>query len=156
MVGQKRGPTMVESVDPREREQEPIEATGRNVDEAIRRGLSELGLTREQVEIEVLSEGRPGILGVGAQPARVRLAPRAQPSPAQQTAPTPAPAAEAPAPAPARPRRAPRTAASAAATSEPTAETLDDDFVRQGAGTPGKALTLDLDLVTESAVDTLE
>jgi spoIIIJ-associated protein len=55
------------------------EYTGRSVEEAIHRALSQLQLTRDQVEITVLSEGRPGILGVGAQPARVRVTPKPRP-----------------------------------------------------------------------------
>lgn len=147
---------------------EPIEATGRNVEEAIRRGLLELGVAREQAEIEVVSEGRPGILGVGAQPARVRLTPQAKAQPvAAPAAAAPAAAAEPEAappapPAPARPRRTARTSTPAAKSAESEApadqpdEALDDAFVSQGAGTPRRALALDMDLVTESAVDTLE
>lgn len=32
-----------------------------------------LGAAREEVEVEVLSEGKPGFLGIGHEPARVRL-----------------------------------------------------------------------------------
>ena len=141
---------------------EPIEATGRNVEEAIRRGLAELGVAREQAEIEILSEGRPGILGVGAQPARVRLTPRPKPQPvaaARPTAATPPPAAEPPPPAPARSRRPARAAAPAAQPPEsegPDEPALDEAFVKQGAGSPRRALALDMDLVTEAAVDALE
>ncbi len=137
-----------------------IEASGRNLEEAIRRGLVELGVAREQAEIEVLSEGRPGILGVGAQPARVRLSARPQPAAAQR--PTAADSTPEPVAAPARARRAPRTtapSAPSAAEAEPAeapADRLDDAFVNQGAGTPRQALALDADLVTESAVDVLE
>jgi spoIIIJ-associated protein len=60
----------------------PAEYSGRTVEEAITRALSELNLRRDQAEITVISEGRPGILGVGAQPARVQVAPRPQPAPA--------------------------------------------------------------------------
>src|SRR5581483_8098644 len=118
-----------------------------------------------QAEVEIVSEGRPGILGVGAQPARVRLTPRAQPQPIVTTGPAgetaatePAPAS-APAPAPARPRRPARTTAPVERPAEadlPEEASLDDEFVKQGAGTPRRALALDLDLITESAVDTLE
>ena len=141
---------------------EPIETTGRNVEEAIRRGLAELGVARDQAEIEILSEGRPGILGVGAQPARVRLTPRPTPQPVaapRPTAATPPSAAEPPPPAPARARRPACAAAPAAeqAESEAPDETgLDEAFVKQGAGTPRRALALDMDLVTEAAVDALE
>jgi len=50
-----------------------VEATGKTVDEAIEQALKLLGVTREQVEIEVIEPGTPGIFGVGAEPARVRV-----------------------------------------------------------------------------------
>ena len=51
---------------------ESVEAEGRSVSEATRKALTELGLSREEVEIEVLSEGRPRLLGFGGEPARVK------------------------------------------------------------------------------------
>lgn len=54
---------------------------GANVDEAIAAGLTALGLPREQVQVEVLDEGSPGFLGLGARPARVRVVPLAPPEP---------------------------------------------------------------------------
>ncbi len=70
---------------------ESVEAEGRSVSEATQKALTELGLTRDQVEIEVLSEGRPRLLGFGGEPARVKATPRAAaPVPAavrQQTEP---------------------------------------------------------------------
>ena len=52
-----------------------IEATGKTVDEAVDDGLAELGLERHEVTVDVLSEGRPGLFGIGGEPARVRLTP---------------------------------------------------------------------------------
>ncbi len=49
-----------------------VEASGKTVDEAIERALDELDATREDIEFEVLSEPKGGILGVGAADARVR------------------------------------------------------------------------------------
>jgi spoIIIJ-associated protein len=49
------------------------EFTGKNVEEAIEKGLAELGLGREEVEIEVISRGSRGVLGIGATDARVRI-----------------------------------------------------------------------------------
>lgn len=60
---------------------------GANVDEAIAAGLSALGLPREWVQIEVLDEGSPGFLGLGARPARVRVIPIAPPEPEVASAP---------------------------------------------------------------------
>ncbi len=51
-----------------------VEVEARTVDEAVARGLVRLGgLSRAEVKIEVLNEGRGGLLGFGAESARVRL-----------------------------------------------------------------------------------
>jgi len=51
-----------------------IQAIGKNVDEAIASGLKELGLLKEEVNIEVLDEGSKGVLGLfGTRLARVRI-----------------------------------------------------------------------------------
>ncbi|MBI4233025.1 MAG: protein jag [Chloroflexi bacterium] len=42
------------------------------MEEAVELALRQLDAKREEVEIEVLSRGRPGFLGIGAEPARVR------------------------------------------------------------------------------------
>jgi spoIIIJ-associated protein len=52
---------------------ESIEVQGRTTDEAIRIALQQLGVTRDEVEIEILVEGRLGVFGVGSQEARVRV-----------------------------------------------------------------------------------
>lgn len=50
------------------------EFTGRSVEEAIERGLRELGKRRDQVDIEVLEKGKPAnMLGMGGEDARVLL-----------------------------------------------------------------------------------
>ena len=50
-----------------------VEFTARTVEEAIERGLHELGVAREEVQVEVLHPGRGGLLGLGAHDAHVRL-----------------------------------------------------------------------------------
>ena len=50
-----------------------VEVSGRTVDEAIDKALEELGADLNQVETEVLSQGSRGILGLGAEQARVRV-----------------------------------------------------------------------------------
>jgi spoIIIJ-associated protein len=52
-----------------------LEVSAKTVEEAIERGLQQLGLTREQVETVVLNKGRSGFLGMGAEEAVVRLTP---------------------------------------------------------------------------------
>lgn len=55
---------------------EPIEVTGKTVEEAVQAGLSSLGLRKDQVEVEVIDEGSRGFLGlVGFRHARVRIRP---------------------------------------------------------------------------------
>jgi spoIIIJ-associated protein len=43
------------------------------VDEAIEIALLELDADRNEVEVDVVSKGRSGILGIGAEPAKVRV-----------------------------------------------------------------------------------
>ena len=50
-----------------------IEVRGPNVEEAIATGLKKLRLTRNEVDVEVLDEGRRAILGIGGRDAFVRL-----------------------------------------------------------------------------------
>ena len=51
-----------------------IEIEGRTSQEAIKIALKELGATRDQVQVEVLSEEDKGLFGMkGAKPARVRV-----------------------------------------------------------------------------------
>lgn len=47
------------------------EFTGKTVDEAVEAGLAEMGISREEAEIEILDEGKKKLFG--SQPARVRL-----------------------------------------------------------------------------------
>ena len=61
---------------------DPIEETGKNVDEAIENGLAVLGLERHEVDVEVLAEGRAGLFGIGGEAARVRLSPLSYETPA--------------------------------------------------------------------------
>ena len=47
--------------------------TGRTVDEAIELALKELDVDRDEAEVEILSRGKAGFLGIGAEPARVKV-----------------------------------------------------------------------------------
>lgn len=75
------------------------EFRGRTVDEAIETGLAALGLKPGQAEIEILSRGSRGLLGFGAEDARVRITPITvakpeMPAAAPVAAPPPVPAAK--------------------------------------------------------------
>jgi spoIIIJ-associated protein len=50
-----------------------IEVSGADVDEAIEVGLTQLAVSRDRVEIEIVDEGRKGLLGIGGREAVVRL-----------------------------------------------------------------------------------
>jgi spoIIIJ-associated protein len=71
-----------------------IEVSARNANSAIQQALAQLGISEEQAEIVVINEGSRGILGIGAEDARVRVTRRAAPArtPAAQPAPAVRPA----------------------------------------------------------------
>ena len=50
-----------------------VEMSAKNVEEAIELALKELDAGREEVAIEVVSQGRPGFFGIGGEDARVRV-----------------------------------------------------------------------------------
>ena len=50
-----------------------VEKSGKTIDEAVNEALAELNTTKENVEIEVVNEGKRGILGLGSEDAVVRV-----------------------------------------------------------------------------------
>ncbi len=52
---------------------EEIVMSARTVDEAIELGLKELDADRDEAEVEILSRGKTGFLGIGSEVARVRV-----------------------------------------------------------------------------------
>ncbi|MFH2104525.1 MAG: RNA-binding cell elongation regulator Jag/EloR [Chloroflexota bacterium] len=54
-------------------ERTTLEIIAPTVDEAVAKGLADLGLTAEMVAVEVLDEGTRGFLGLGGRQVRVRL-----------------------------------------------------------------------------------
>ena len=50
-----------------------LEKSARTVDAAIEEALKELGLSRDDVSVEILEMGKTGFLGIGAVPARVSV-----------------------------------------------------------------------------------
>lgn len=78
-----------------------VEKTGKTVEDAVKAALAELGVSRDQAEVEVLEESKPSLLGLfGGRDAKVRVTVKeaepevlAAPEPAEEAAPE---AAEAP------------------------------------------------------------
>jgi len=95
-------------VEAKRSERRSVVASAKTVEEAVANGLKMLGVRRNEVDIEVISEGSRGVLGFGAENARVRLLvkpppqlkarpqrPAERPSARAAAAPAPAPAPEA-------------------------------------------------------------
>jgi spoIIIJ-associated protein len=49
-----------------------IEATGRTLDEAVTSALDMLGVSKKELEYEIMSEAKKGLLGIGGAEARIR------------------------------------------------------------------------------------
>ncbi len=88
-----------------------IVTTGKTIDLAIEAALSQLGLDRDSVCVQVLQQAKSGFLGFGAQPAKVQVS------------------YEAPDPAP----EAPKVALSAASRSKPKAKKPEEQPVKKAA-----------------------
>ncbi len=56
-----------------EAEQQELEVRGDDVELAIEAGLAQLGVSRDEVSVEILDEGSSGFLGLGSRDAIVRL-----------------------------------------------------------------------------------
>ena len=103
-----------------------IDVTGKTEEEALRKGLEQLGMERDDVSVSILERAKSGFLGIGATPARIRItygpeeadmaAPAEaevqiipeQPAEAKKPAPAAAPKAEKPRQERPQPERAPR------------------------------------------------
>ena len=62
-----------------------IVTTGKTIDEAIENALTQLGMDRDQVSVQVLAQAKGGFLGIGATPAKVEVTYEA-PDPAPKVA----------------------------------------------------------------------
>ncbi len=110
-----------------------IITTGKTIDLAIEAALQQLGLDRDSVSVQVLSQAKPGFLGFGATPARVQVtyeapdpvpeAPKSALTSASRNKPKPtyvAPKPEEPKPAPVAPKaEAPKAEAPAPKAEKP-------------------------------------
>jgi len=76
-----------------QKNQNAKDVNAKSVEEAIEQGLAELGVSRDQVDVEVINEGKRGLFGIGAEDAHVRLTVK---DTAPSTKPVEAPAEAAP------------------------------------------------------------
>ena len=93
-------------------------ATGKTIDLAIEAALTQLGMDRDSVSVQVLAQAKAGFLGIGAQPAKVEItyeapdpAPRAALSSASRSKPKAAPVKKAEEPKPTAPKAEAKPAA---------------------------------------------
>jgi len=75
-----------------------LEVIAPTIEEAIKNGLTDLGLDKEDVEIEILDEGSKGLFGLGSRLARVRLIVKSASEEIEAIQPTPKPAGRVPSP----------------------------------------------------------
>ena len=73
-----------------------IEITGKTEEEAIKKGLQQLGLDRDEVSVEILERAKAGFLGFGSAPAKIRMSygpdkPAPMPEAVPETSEAPAP-----------------------------------------------------------------
>ena len=106
-----------------------IDVTGKTEEEAIRKGLEQLGLERDDVSVEILERARSGFLGIGSSPAKVRvtyeLDVAEEPKP---EAPKAKPAEKKPEPTPAEKKPEPKAEEKK---TEPAAPACDNDDARR-------------------------
>ena len=70
-------------------ERTTLEVIAPSVEEAIQKGLGDLGLPEDAVEVEVLDSGSRGLFGLGSRQARIRLMVKAYSKPEVSSASTP-------------------------------------------------------------------
>lgn len=117
-----------------------VEKTGKTVEDAVKAALAELGVSRDEVEVEVLESSKSSILGLfGGRDAKVRVTVKETPAPepeaaAEEPAEAPAKETEEVPEAPAAPEKKPAEdrAADLAATAAAAKEFLEQIFKAMG------------------------
>ena len=89
------------------------EFTGKNVEEAIRAAMAEFSSDLSELDIEILAQGNRGVLGVGAEEARILAAPKSEVAAADTVRAEP------------EPRREPKAEKPAEEAPEPAAEAIE-------------------------------
>lgn len=113
------------------------EYSGRTVDEAIEQAASALGVDRDALNVEVITQGSRGVFGIGAENARIRATPKQA-----------ATRAEPPAP------RVTEQATAAVATEEPPAS-AEQAPAPQTAAQNGAALAADAQQVLQELLESM-
>jgi len=119
-----------------------LEVIAPTIEEAIEKGLNDLGLPQEAVDIEILDEGSRGLFGLGSRQARIRLAIKSS-QPSEMLPPQPAPQLppDIPAEVPVVPEKS-----TSASQSAPVLSDLEEEFEDEG----------EKDLALQVTHDTLE
>ena len=68
-----------------------LEKSGRTMEDAVAAALAELGRSEEEISVEVLERAKSGFLGIGAQPAVIRVSYEVPDEPAAEKKEAPAP-----------------------------------------------------------------
>ena len=68
-----------------------LEKSGRTMEDAIAAALAELGRSEEEISVEVLERAKSGFLGIGAQPAVIRVSYEVPDEPVEEKKEAPAP-----------------------------------------------------------------
>lgn len=115
-----------------------IESTGKNEEDAIQAALRKLGLDRDEVSVEVLERAKSGFLGIGGNPAKVKVTYEVPDEPApvveepKAPAPKPVPVKEVRPKPPAAPKQESAPVQTIPAPSDETAETGDRTAAIEG------------------------
>ena len=117
-----------------------LEVIAPSLEEAVAKGLADLGLTEDEVEIEVLDAGSKGLFGLGSRQARIRLVIKSSAPMASPAFVKPAPAAERIPPAPVAAPAIPEPPSDASESLAPQAPTAEPVAVQDKAGLPAESL----------------
>src|SRR5512133_1656812 len=84
-------------------EKTTLEVIAPTVEDAVQKGLAQLNLPQDAVDVEVLDAGSRGLFGLGSRQARIRLTIKAGPTPVRSPVTVPQPVVETTAPVERRP-----------------------------------------------------
>ena len=121
------------------------EVTGKNVEEAIRAAMAEFTADLSDLDIEILAQGSRGVLGVGAEEARILAAPKSAVAAAESVRVETTPEEEAPAAPRARTRAQPQPVDAEPVAAEPVATLASEPAAEEAAPVDLEAAAADAD-----------